>query len=270
MGLMILFAGLVIAADQLLNMADRNTQDAAAIGADDEMAAIKATTVKPQKKDNIAWSQIQQYERQLQQNTNQYQKLVAQAGTEKQTGNGVSASTRQAGMDSAQKFNQISEQLAATWEKGNCITRAKTVREAGKSRIANAEMAFNNFNGDNISAYNKQRTAMSDSGIESLKEVKSDASPEDIAKLKAGLIPQLNKMIADNTKLISQIGELLNQIRAAGGGDPSAMAGCAASMISGTASEGPAALLRPVMSLMDMVKGMGSSLASTLGAVTSL
>lgn len=266
-----LFAGLVWAADQLLNQADSNVQQAASIGADDEMATITATSVKPEKKDNIAWSQIKRYENQLKQNTTQYHALLQKANSEKQANNGaVTDATRQQGLDSANKFNEISEQLAATWQKGNCITRAKAVRSAGKSRIANAEMAFNSLDSSNINNYNKQRSDMGDANVESLQEIKGDSSAADIAALKANLIPQLNKMISDNTRLLSQITQLLDQIRRAAGGDVSAMAGCAKGVLTGASQGGPGGLLQPVMALLDMVKNMGSNLATTLKAVTTL
>lgn len=268
MALTLLFAGLVWAAGELSGMANRRAQEAAAIGARDELASIETTMVKPQKKDNIAWGQIQNYEKQLRQNTRDYEKLVAQAGTEKQTGS-VSASTKSAGMASAQKFNEISQQLAATWEKGNCKTRAKAVRAAGQSRLKNADVAFNMIDSDTMNAYNDQRVAMSEASDESLAEVKSDGSPQDLAKLKADMLPRLERMASDTTKLLGEIGKLLDQIRSAAGGDVGAMAGCAKSVVGGSA-EGPGGLLNPVMSLMNMVKNMGSNIGTTMKALAAL
>lgn len=266
-----LLAGLVYAVGSESMQASKAATAAANNGVDQEMAVIESTSVKPQSNSNIAWGKIQQLEKQLKQNSAQYKQLISKASSEKEANNGnVSDATRQAGQDSAQKFSQISEELATTWEKGNCISRAKTVRATAKSRLANAEMAFNNLNGDAISKYNEESSLMSEANIESMKDVKADASPADLAKLKSDLVPQLNRMISDNTALVKQVGELFNQVRQMASGDIGAIGGCAKGVITGAATDGPAGLLKPLTSLLNLVKGMGSNLATTLKAVTAL
>ena len=269
--LLTLIAGLLYATGTELMKTSKAATTAANNGVDQEMAVIESTTVKPQSNSNIAWGKIQQLEKQLKQNSTQYKQLISKASSEKEANDGnVTDATRQAGQASAQKFSQISEELAATWEKGNCITRAKTVRATAKSRLANAEVAFNNVNSDAISKYNEESNLMSEANIESMKDVKADASPADLAKLKDNLVPQLNKMISDNTALVKQVGELFNQVRQMASGDVGAMAGCAKSVVSGAVTDGPAGLLKPLTSLLNLVKGMGSNLATTLKAVTAL
>lgn len=267
-----LFAGLVIAGSMYENATDKNVQAASSIGADAIMADVTATTIKPAKPQaNINWTRINQLDRQLKQNNAQYQSLVAKAGAEKQTNHGnVSDATRQQGLSSARQFADLSEQLATTYQQGNCISRAKTVRAAAKALLANAEMAFNSLSNDRINEYNDAQSALADANAESYKEIKADASPSDIAAMKANLIPRLNKMIADNGRLLGDITKLLDQIRQAAGGDVSAMAGCAKGLVSGAAEGGPAGLLRPVMSLLNAVKGLGSSLTASLQALTAL
>lgn len=264
-----LFAGLVwAAADSLLSMADSNTTDAASIGARDELAVVQTAAVPPKKKDNINWTRINQLTKQLGDNTTQYEKLVAQAGAEKKGGQ-VSAGTRDAGMNCAQQFNTISQELAATYEKGNCITRAKAVRAAAKSRLANAEMAFTNIDADKISAYSDERSVMTSANDENLMAIKEDASPQDLAGLKTYMLPRLERLASDTTKLMGQITKLLDEIRKAAGGDATAIAGCAKSMVSGSA-DGPGGLLKPVTALMSMVKDMGANIASTMKAIAAL
>lgn len=267
--LVTLAAGLVWAADALFGETNKEVQNAAVVGADDELATIETAGMVKPKDSNIDWATINRYERQLKQNTTEYQKLVTQAGNEKTAG-AVSAATKSAGTASAQKFNQISEELAAVYEKGNCITKAKAVRAAGQSRLKNAEMAFNDLDSGLINDYSDQRTAMSEAGLAGLKEDKANGSPADIAKLKTTMLPRLEKMSSETTQLLSQVTKLLDQVRQAAGGGAGGLGGCAKQVVTGGAADGPAGLLRPLTSLMNMLKNMGSSLASTMQAVASL
>lgn len=267
--LVTLAAGLVWAADALFGETNKEVQNAAVVGADDELATIETAGMVKPKDSNIDWKTINRYERQLKQNTTEYQKLVTQAGNEKTAG-AVSAGTRSAGMASAQKFNQMSEELAAVYEKGNCITKAKTVRAAGQSRLKNAEMAFNDLDSGLINDYSDQRSAMSEAGLASLQEDKANGSPADIARLKTTMLPRLEKMSSETTQLLSQVTKLLDQVRQAAGGGVGGLGGCAKQVVTGGAADGPAGLLRPLTSLMNMLKNMGSNLASTMQAVASL
>lgn len=264
-----LAAGIVWAVGTELAQTNKDVQAAAAVGADDELATIETAGMVKPKDSNIDWTTINRYERQLKQNTTEYQKLVTQAGNEKAAG-AVSAATKSAGQASAQKFNQISEELAAVYEKGNCITKAKAVRAAGQSRLKNAEMAFNDLDSGLINDYSDQRSAMSEAGLAGLKEDKANGSPADIAKLKATMLPRLEKMSSETTKLLGDVTKLLDQVRQAAGGGVGGLGGCAKQVVTSGAADGPAGLLRPLTSLMNMLKNMGSNLASTMQAVASL
>lgn len=268
--LITLFAGLVWAVGEEMLQANKDVQQTAAVGADEEMAAIETTAiVKPKAKtSNIDWATINKYEAQLKQNNNAYLKLIDQAGAEKQSGT-VSAATRSAGLDCANQFSQISEQLAAVYEKGNCITKAKTVRAAAKSRLANAQMAFNDMDTDAISAYNDDRNAMSDANIASIEEDKANGNPEDIKTLKANMVPRLNKMAKDTGELLGSVTRLLDQVRKVAGGDANAIAGCAKDALTGS-TEGPGGLIRPLTSLMNLLKNMGGNLAQTAQLIMSM
>lgn len=264
-----LTAGLVWAVGAELAQTNKNVQTAAALGADDELATIETAGMVKPKDSNIDWKTIGKYERQLKQNTTEYQKLVTQAGNEKAAG-AVSAGTKSAGTASAQKFNQISQELAAVYEKGNCITKAKAVRAAGQSRLKNAEMAFSDLDSGLINDYSDQRSAMSDASMASLKEDKATGSPADIAKLKTTMLPRLQKMSSETTQLLGEVTRLLDQVRQAAGGGVGGLGGCAKQVVTSGAADGPAGLLKPLMSLMNMVKNMGSNIASTMQAVASL
>lgn len=264
-----LAAGIVWAVGTELAQTNKDVQAAAAVGADDELATIETAGMVKPKDSNIDWTTINRYERQLKQNTTEYQKLVTQAGNEKAAG-AVSAATKSAGKASAQKFNQMSEELAAVYEKGNCITKAKAVRAAGQSRLKNAEMAFNDLDSGLINDYSDQRSAMSEAGLAGLKEDKANGSPADIAKLKATMLPRLEKMSSETTKLLGDVTKLLDQVRQAAGGGVGGLGGCAKQVVTSGAADGPAGLLRPLTSLMNMLKNMGSNLASTMQAVASL
>lgn len=267
--LLTLFAGLVWAVDAFMAQADKQADTAASLGAKDELATIQTTMVRPKKQTNIDWKTIGQYNKQLTSITNEYEGLLQKASAEKQAGT-VSEATRSAGMASAKKFNDVCEKLAAVYQKGNCVTRAKTTRAAGKSRLKNADMAFASINSDNISAYNEQRSAMFDAGEENLKEVKADGNPDDVAKLKANMLPRLQQMASQTTSLIAEIGKLLDQVRRAAGGDVGAIAGCAKQVVSSGAADGPAGLIKPLMSLLNMAKNLGSNLATMASSVASL
>ncbi len=264
-----LAAGLVWAIGAELAQTNKNVQTAAALGADDELATIETAGMVKPKDNKIDWSTINRYERQLKQNTAEYQKLVTQAGNEKAAG-AVSAATRSAGTASAQKFSQISEELAAVYEKGNCITKAKTVRAASQSRLKNAEMAFNDLDSGLINDYSDQRSAMSEAGLAGLKEDKANGSPADIARLKTAMLPRLQKMSSETTQLLGEVTKLLDQVRQAAGGGVGGLGGCARQAVTSGAADGPAGLLRPLTSLMNMLKNMGSNIASTMQAVTAL
>lgn len=264
-----LAAGIVWAVGTELAQTNKDVQAAAAVGADDELATIETAGMVKPKDSNIDWTTINRYEHQLKQNTTEYQKLVTQAGNEKASG-AVSAATKSAGQASAQKFNQMSEELAAVYEKGNCITKAKAVRAAGQSRLKNAEMAFNDLDSGLINDYSDQRSAMSEAGLAGLKEDKANGSPADIAKLKATMLPRLEKMSSETTKLLGDVTKLLDQVRQAAGGGVGGLGGCAKQVVTSGAADGPAGLLRPLTSLMNMLKNMGSNLASTMQAVASL
>lgn len=264
-----LAAGIVWAVGTELAQTNKDVQAAAAVGADDELATIETAGMVKPKDSNIDWTTINRYEHQLKQNTTEYQKLVTQAGNEKASG-AVSAATKSAGQASAQKFNQMSEELAAVYEKGNCITKAKAVRAAGQSRLKNAEMAFNDLDSGLINDYSDQRSAMSEAGLAGLKEDKANGSPADIAKLKATMLPRLEKMSSETTKLLGDVTKLLDQVRQAAGGGVGGLGGCAKQVVTSGAADGPAGLLRPLTSLMNMLKNMGSNLASTMQAVVSL
>ena len=264
-----LAAGIVWAIGAEQAQTYKQVSNAAVTGADEEMATIETTAMVKPKDSNIDWNTINRYVRQLKQNTSEYDKLVTQAGNEKAAG-ALSPATKSAGQASAQKFNQISEELAAVYEKGNCITKAKATRATGQSRLKNAEMTFNDLDAGLINDYSDQRSAMSEAGLASLQEDKTTGSPADIAKLKAAMLPRLEKMASDTTQLLGEVTKLLDQVRQAAGGGVGGLGGCAKQVVTGGAADGPAGLLRPLTSLMNMLKNMGSSLASTMQAVASL
>lgn len=266
-----LFAGLVWAADSLLSMADSNTTEAASIGAKDELAVVQTAAVPPKNKSpNINWNRINQLTKRLGDNTRQYDTLVSKAGSEKQMTQQVSASTREVGLKSAQEFNTVSQELAALYEKGNCITRAKSVRAAASSRLANAGMAFNGINADNINSYSDQRKAMYAASDENLAAIKTDASEQDLKGLKNYMLPRLGELSKSTIKLVAQIAKMLDEIRRVASGDVVAIVGCVKQAVTSAASGGPAGLLRPMMALMSMVKDMGENLVSTISTIRSL
>lgn len=270
LGLLTLFAGLVWATDAMLAMANKQADEAASLGANEELATVQTTMVRPKKVDPaIDWKTIGRYNSQLESLNKEYEALLQKATAEKTAGQ-LSEATRNAGLASADKFNKTCEELAAVYNKGNCKTRAKTALATGQSRLKNAEMAFSaTLDSNKISAYNKQKGIMFDDSQETMKDLKADGNEQDVARLKAGMVPRLQQLSKQTATLAGQIGELLNQVRQTAGGDAGAMAGCAKSVISGSA-DGPGGLISPLMAMLDMVKSMGSNLATMATSIMGL
>lgn len=269
--LITLFAGLVWAVDTFLASANKQADEAAMLGANDELSTVQTTMVRPKKVDPaIDWKTIGQYNKRLETLTREYEQLLKKATAEKSVGK-LSEATRNAGLASAEQYNKACLELAAVYEKGKCITRAKTARSSGQSRLKNAEMAFSeSLNASAISAYNKQRGIMFDDSQENMQQLKTDANEQDVARLKSGMVPRLQQMAKQTASLATQVGQLLDQVRqTVGGGGAGAIAGCAKSVVTG-AAEGPAGLVAPLVAMLDMIRALGSNLATTAASILSL
>lgn len=264
-----LIAGLVYAGANLLLQSDKAVSDAGSSGADMEMASLD--TIKQSKSNPVNWKQERSLYKKIQRIDAEYSKLAKKAQSEKAANGGkVSSATQKAGLACAKRFQDANENYAVFWEKNNGKTRARLAREAGLTRVKNAEMVFFELDSERISAYNDQQDALAEARSEYLEEAKTDVSDADREALKGKLTPRLVKLSGEVTSLIGQITSLLNQVRSAAGGDVVAIAGCAKQVVSTGSSGGPGALLSPLMSLLNMTKSLGSNVTGLMDDISSL
>lgn len=264
-----LMAGLVYAGVALMGKSGKLASDAGSSGADMEMASLD--TIKQSTSNPVDWKKERSLHKKIQSIDAEYKKLVKKSEAEKMANEGkVSDATQKAGLACAKRFQEANENYAAFWEKNNGKTRARLAREAGLSRIKNAEMVFFELDADRVSAYNDQQDALAKARAAYLEEAKTDVSDADRAALKDNLTPRLNKLSSDVTSLVGEITSLLDQVRSAAGGDIVALGGCAKQAVSAGASGGPGALLSPLMSLLNMTKSLGGNVTGLLSDISSL
>ncbi len=265
-----LTAGLVYATADLLGQTNKKAADAGSNATDMEMATLD-TIKKPAKSDNINWAEITPVDRKLKSIDAQYKAAVDKAGAEKAQG-AVSEATRSEGMSLAQQYHDTAMQLATVYEKNNMITRAKTVRQLAKTRLANAEMSFNEVTSARIDAYKAEQAKLGEARKAYFAE--NDLSAADKAALKRDLLPRVQQTSTNLLDLVDTVASLVLQVKnQVGGGGVSAasIGGCAKSAVSGAASGGGvASLLGPLQALLSLAQGMSGdaqSLASDLSAL---
>lgn len=263
-----LLAGLVYAANELLQ-ANKSAADAGSSGADMEMASLD--TIKPSTKKAVDKSKENSARKKVASANAEYKKLAAKAKQEASAGK-VSPATRDAGMASARRFQQASDEYAALWENNGSKERADLARNVGLSRVKNADMIFSDLDSDKISAYNDQQDALSEARKAYLQAARDDVSDADRAAIKSDLNPRLEKMQGDVTTLISSITSLLDQIKGqAGGISAGSIGGCAKQAASGASPvDGAGALLSPVTSLLNLAKSMGSNVQALMSDLSAL
>ena len=268
--LTLLFAGLAYAGVELMGQANKNVADAGSAGADMEMATLDS--VKQSKSNPVDWAEEQRLHKKLDVLDKEYKTHVSKAKSEIAASGHVSENTRSAGMACAAKFQKASENYAAFWDKNNGKTRAKLAREAGKSRVANAQMTFNDVDSSNISAYNDQQEALAEARKEYLEEAKTDVSDADREAIKSSMLPRLKNMADDTGTLITSVTSLLDQLRSqAGGMGIGAIGGCAKGVVGeGDPADSAGALLAPVTNLLNLAKSLGSNVTSMASDIQSL
>lgn len=253
--------GIAIAAADLAGNANKTCADAGMQGANTEMMTLDL--VKQSESNPIDWQQERKLRKAIDAQDAKYQKLVAEAQTQIQGKGSVEPATREAGLACAADFKKASETYAAFWDQNNGITRAKLARQAGEARVKNAEMTFNDIDSDRVAAYNEEMDKLAQARSEYIAEAKTDVSEKDRADLKADLTPRINTLISQGNSLINNIMSLIDQVKATSSsvasGDVGALTSCASSAISG---DGPMALLKPLTSLLDLVKSFISNLNS--------
>lgn len=266
--LLMLFAALVYAGAELLGQANKNCADAGSTGADMEMASLES--IKPSKSKPAKPSEQQRLLNKIKSVDKEYKALVDKARSETVASGHVSDGTRSAGMACANRYQQASDGYAAYWEKNGNAKRAALAREAGVSRVRNAEMTFNDVDSSRISAYNDQQEKLAAARKAYLEEAKTDVSDADRAAIKSGLQPRLEKMGGEVKNLISSITSLLDQVKSQAGGGMGAIGGCAKGAVTGGATDGVAGLLSPVTNLLSLAKSMGSNVTSMLSELAAL
>lgn len=282
--LVALAVGLVWAGAELFGQSNQSAADAGSNGADLEMASLgsikkpssKKATTKTENL-NVNWNQEASLKKQMESNTAQYKQIVAKFKAEiaSSANSKGSEATGSQGMKLANTFNDLSEQYAKVWDSaGNCKTRAKLAREAGKSRVANAEMTFSNMDSDKIDAYNKQMEEMQKARSEYIDDAKEDLDPADRQSLHDDMLPKAKTLLSSLMDLSAQVTNLLEQVTSQVSNltNPvtavSTIGGCARG---GGASENPiTALLSPLQGLGSLVMNMVSNVKSLISDLISM
>lgn len=258
--------GITIAVDNLMGQSNKVCADAGVQGADLEISSLDV--IKQSESNPVDWLKERDLRKAIDKEDAAYKQLAAQAQDQIQATGKVEATLRDKGLASAKAYNKASETYAQFWDDNNGKTRAKLAREAGKARLANAQMTFNEINSDNISAYNDQMEVLASARSEYMEEAKTDVSASDRADIKSSLTPRLQNLASNLMSLVEQITGLLTQVQSQVGSLNSVggLTSCASSIASG---DGPTNLISPLTSLMNMVKSLASDAQSLISDLTS-
>ncbi len=279
-----LTAGLVYAAADLMGQTNSQAADACNNSTDMEMATLDSVKKPAPEKQasNVNWGQINSLDSRLKGIDAQYKSAAERAGAEKAQGS-VSEGTRSNGMALAQQYNSVAMQLADAYQSNNMITRANTVRQLGKTRLANADMTFNNVDSDRISAYRAESDKLSQ--MRKAYFAENDLSAEDKAALKSSVLPRVQASSAKAGELVKTIGALLLQVTEQTGGiggigniSAASIGGCAKKAATDaavqTATTGDVSnltnLIGPLKALLSLVEGLSGDSQSFISDLSSL
>lgn len=268
--LAMLLAALVYAGPELLGQSNKKTADAGKAGGELEMAGLD--TIKPSKTatKKINVSQDKRLDQKIKRVDAEYKRLADKAGAESLSAGHVSEATRNAGLACASNYKAACEERADLWAKKGNEHQATLLREAGETRVKNAEMTFYDTDRSRIKAYNAQMEKMSKARKSYLENCKDDLSDQDKAAIKAGTaksLASLDKYLGD---LISGVTDLINQIQGLmSGGVTGVVSGCAKAAVTGQ-SDPLTDLFSNVTSLLDMVQNMSGNSKALMSEVAAL
>jgi hypothetical protein len=247
------------------------------------LETIKSPQTKPGKPaPNVDWAQEKSLRQKLRGLDRTYNQAAAAAQNEIRAKGEVSASAAGELLNAARRFQTVSNQYAAVWEKGNCRTRANLAREAGANRLAGAELIVAGADGDKVSALKRQQDRLNSARQAYVKEAAANGeiSAADKASIKSELLPLVNTLISDSARLVSEVTGLLNNIRSQAqsltSGSPDAviggMKGCASAGggSSAGAASGPSRLLGPVTNLLSLAQSLASNSQTLLSDLNLL
>lgn len=264
---MIAACGIAVAVSELSGQSNKTCADAGINGAAMEMNSLD--TIKQSESNPVDWQQERRLRHAIDAADQKYAGLVRKAQGEIDSNGSVTASTRSAGLSCAQDFMKASETYARFWDQNNGKTRANLARQAGKTRVANAQMTFNDINSDNIDAYNDECDALADARSDYMEEAKTDVSESDRQALKDELLPRLEKVSSNLISLSNQVSNLLSQVKdQLGSGGVGGLVSCARQAAE---SDNPSAsLLSPLTGLLSLVQSMASDVKSLSDDISSL
>ncbi len=273
-----LTAGLVYAAADLMGQTNKQAADACSNSTDMEMATLDSVK-KPapaKQSGNVNWGRINGLERQLKGIDARYKVAADRAGAEKTQGS-VSEGTRSNGMALAQQYNSVAMQLADVYQNNNMITRANTIRELGNTRLANAEMTFNDVSSDRISAYKAASAKLAAARKAYLGE--NDLSDQDRQYLKGSVLPRVQSSAANLGEIVKLVGAILLQVTQQSGGlSVGSIGGCAkqaaTDAVVSAATTGDISnitnLIGPLKSLLSLVEGLVGDSESFISDLSAL
>jgi hypothetical protein len=265
--LMMLMAGVLWAGAELLGESNKAAADAGSNAADTEMASLDS--VKPPKA-KAAPSRERSLAGKVRQADKRYTALLDKAKSEINSQGSVGDVTRDAGLKAANVYKTACDDYARYWDGKNLASRAGVYREAGNSRIASAEMAFNNIDSGKVDAASAAQDKFRDAYKAYLADAKTDLTDAERAAVKSSLSSRLQQVAGNVQTLVGKVADLLRQVQA--GASPTAAVGCAAKSVAagGSPSDDAAALLMPLKSLLSLVQGMAGNISGMISDVNTL
>lgn len=165
------------AVDAFMAQTDKIAMGAADMGAQNELTIVEMTMIDTGGEKTANWTEIGKFRPELEANTSEYRELLAKASSEKMEGK-LSEATSQAGLGCADKFDQMTSQMAKLYEQAGSQARAETVRDAGKARVQNARLAFSQLKLENLDAFRQQMNATFKAATNALEEFRDSSDPK--------------------------------------------------------------------------------------------
>lgn len=262
-----LLVGMVTVAWAATGQVDALAADSSRSSADLELASLE-TIKKPAKNPpNCDWQLEAKLRKQLEQNTQKYTAIAERARNEANSNGAISKATGDAAITSAAEFEKLSNQYADLWEKGKCITRAKLAREAGATRVQNAQLLASG--GKDSSALRAQQDKLAEARRAYVKEANSNGelSAQDKADIKDKLLPRANALVGQIQGLVSQAVSILSELSSQGG--VATVGGCSKQIVDGGGDPGDE-MFGIAKGLVSMLEGMVSNAQGLVSDISTL
>lgn len=226
-GLILLAAIIVWAAVELSGQVNSMAQDTGSRSAEMESLTIEtirkpiktATSPKPP---NCNWGKERSIRKALESNDKSYEKLRDAARKEMEKSGKISQSLRKKILDQAGKYKKLCDQYAAMWQACKCVTRAKTAKATGESRVKSAIVFVSAYDGDAMAAMRDAQKKMRDARREYAFGAADagEISTKDQADIRSKLIPRVKSFIDGLTTFLNKVSSFIMNLQSGffGGG----------------------------------------------------